>query len=106
MVWDQEIVSSNLATPTKPVIGRAFLFMTYIVYILYSASKRKYYTGQTQNLDKRILEHNSGETVSIRNGIPWKLVWSRELTTRSEAIRLEKTIKSRGAARFLSDQNR
>jgi putative endonuclease len=35
--------------------------------------------------------------------IPWKLVWSKEVATRTEAMALEKKIKSRGAARFLKD---
>ncbi len=37
----------------------------FTVYILFSHTTQKYYTGQTQNLENRLLEHNSGETPSI-----------------------------------------
>jgi putative endonuclease len=77
--------------------------MSYFVYILYSKSCNKFYTGQTQNLDYRLAEYNLGETKSIKSCTPWSLVWKTELATRSEAMMLEKKIKSRGAQRFLSD---
>jgi putative endonuclease len=73
------------------------------VYILFSDSCQKYYTGQTSNLENRIVEHNSGETSSIKHGIPWRLLWMKECLDRSEAVLLEKKIKSRGAKRYLKD---
>jgi putative endonuclease len=77
--------------------------MNFVVYILFSESTKKYYTGQTQNLENRLIEHNGGETSSIKSGIPWMVVWSKACVTRSEAMKLEKKIKSRGAVRFLRD---
>ena len=77
--------------------------MCYTVYILYSDTCKKFYTGQSDNFSNRLGEHNSGETRSIKMCIPWKWIWSIEVATRSEAMLLEKKIKSRGAARFLRD---
>ncbi|HDP66927.1 MAG TPA: GIY-YIG nuclease family protein, partial [Candidatus Marinimicrobia bacterium] len=31
------------------------------VYILYSPSKDRYYVGQTNDLNRRLVEHNSGQ---------------------------------------------
>ena len=73
----------------------------YCVYILESKSLGKYYTGQGNDLSDRLRRHNSGQSPSIKHGIPWDLVWSQKVETRSEAISLEKKIKSRGAKRFL-----
>jgi putative endonuclease len=73
----------------------------FTVYILYSALTQKYYVGQTQDLDNRIVEHNSGETKSIKNGIPWSVVFTAQVETRVEAVRLEKIIKNMGTKRFL-----
>jgi putative endonuclease len=75
----------------------------YYTYILYSDVTHRYYTGQCQDLENRLSEHNAGETPSIKKGIPWKVVWYSQYATRSEAMKMEKMIKSRGAARFLSD---
>jgi predicted GIY-YIG superfamily endonuclease len=48
-------------------------------------------------------EHNNGETILIKNGIPWKIIWKKEFKTRAEAMALEKKIKSSGAKKFLAD---
>jgi len=73
-----------------------------IVYILYSESLQKYYVGQTQNIENRLIEHNAGETKSLRTGIPWSLVWQTIVSTRQESMAFEKKIKNIGARRFLA----
>jgi putative endonuclease len=71
------------------------------VYIIYSCSLNKYYVGQTNNIDDRLLRHNSGREKYTKIGTPWELVWKKEVLTRSEAMKLEKQIKNRGAKRYL-----
>jgi len=73
------------------------------VYILYSTKSSRYYVGQTANTEKRLERHNQGMVKSTKFGIPWKLVLQLEVTTRSEAMILEKTIKKRGAKRYIDD---
>jgi putative endonuclease len=80
--------------------------MTIVVYILFSERSGKFYTGQTHDLENRLLEHNSGETASLRSGIPWQLVWNQTCASRSQAMKLENQIKKRGAKRFLADVSR
>ena len=75
----------------------------YITYILYSTKINKFYTGQTSDLRRRLEEHNSGKTAFMAKGIPWKLLYSKEFDLRKDAIKLEKLIKKRGAARFLKE---
>ena len=75
----------------------------YTTYILYSESLKKYYTGQTFDFARRLEEHNRGKTSFMSSGVPWEKVFSKDFESRSEAVRLEKLIKKRGAARFLSD---
>jgi putative endonuclease len=77
----------------------------YFAYILYSSKISKFYTGQTKDISKRLKEHNHGKTSFMASGRPWILVFSRELKSRSDAIKLELFIKKRGAARFLNDNN-
>jgi len=74
----------------------------YYTYILYSKKLSKYYVGQTQDLEQRLIDHNVGRTKYAKKGIPWDLVYYFELSTRSEAIKLETRIKSRGIKRFLT----
>jgi len=77
----------------------------YITYILYSSKIDRYYTGHTENLDRRLEEHNRGKTPFMAKGIPWKIVYSKEFETRKEAMKYERFIKKRGAERFLNDNN-
>ena len=73
------------------------------VYILFSNSLNKYYTGQTNDLSSRLERHNSGREKYTKTGTPWELVWSTDCKDRSEAMKLENKIKKRGAKRFLED---
>ena len=73
------------------------------VYILFSEISSRYYVGQTADIEKRLKRHNQGLVPSTKRGIPWKLVLRLEITSRSEAMLLEKKIKKRGAKRYLID---
>jgi putative endonuclease len=77
----------------------------YSTYILFSPKIDKYYTGQTDDLVRRLEEHNRGKTPFLATGMPWILLYSKEFNSRHDAIKLEKFIKKRGAARFLTDNN-
>jgi len=79
--------------------------MMNVTYILYSVKINKYYTGQTTDLIRRLEEHNRGKTAFMASGLPWKLIFYKELKSRQEATRLEQIIKKRGAKRFLEDNN-
>ncbi len=76
----------------------------YTTYILWSRKTGRYYTGSTEDLGNRVSEHNSGETKSIRYGIPWEVVYSEEFSTRAEAVKKEMEIKQRGAGRYLRER--
>ena len=66
----------------------------YHVYILQSELTQKFYIGSTGNITDRMERHNNGRSKATKTGIPWKLVYSEEFTTRSEAIGREMEIKS------------
>jgi putative endonuclease len=77
----------------------------FLVYILFSNSTSKYYTGQTDNIDDRLKRHNSGLSLSTKAGKPWKLIYKIPFSTRSEAMLFEIKTKKRGAKRYLEDIN-
>ena len=66
----------------------------YHLYILLSEKTGKYYIGSTGNLEDRLIRHNSGRSNATKSGIPWKLKYKEEFTTRSEAIKRELEVKS------------
>lgn len=74
----------------------------YFVYIIQSLKDKKFYTGITSDLEKRLSEHNNGRrsTKSTVNRGPFKLVYSEKFSDRSEAREREVFFKS-GAGREL-----
>ena len=66
----------------------------YYVYVLKSEIDGRLYKGMTNDLDRRIKEHNSGKHKSTKGYKPWKLVYSEEVQNRLEAREREKYFKS------------
>ena len=66
----------------------------FIVYILYSDSARKHYTGFTTNLTDRLTSHNQfGKDWTARYR-PWRLIFHKNFDTKSEALLYEKWLKT------------
>ena len=66
----------------------------YFVYILKSQKNRKYYTGSTSDIEKRLKKHNGGENKSTKSGAPWKIIYQEKYETKKESYRRELQIKS------------
>jgi putative endonuclease len=77
--------------------------MKYQVYILYSQIKDHYYIGQTQDLGKRLEEHNRGKSKSTKSGIPWELKYLKEFQTRGEAMEYENKLKRMKSRKYLKE---
>ncbi len=71
--------------------------MPFYIYILH-CSDNSYYTGHTENLEKRLSEHQSGAIPSCYTfkRRPLNLVFSQEFPTRGEALASEQQIKGWG----------
>jgi len=72
--------------------------MTFHIYIIYSAIKDKYYVGQTENLQKRLLEHILRKNLGTGD---WVLKYSEEFQTRSESVLREKEIKNKKSRKYI-----
>ena len=68
--------------------------MEYFVYILQSQKDQRYYIGQTNNLEKRINQHNSGKSKYTKSFRPWNLIAFKKCDTRADAMRLETKLKN------------
>jgi putative endonuclease len=66
------------------------------LYILQSLSNGRYYVGSTSHLKHRLLEHNTPDKNPsrwTRSRGPWKLVYSKQFPSATEALRAEEFIK-------------
>jgi putative endonuclease len=75
----------------------------YYVYILYSQSKDKYYTGYSANPEERVVEHNLGATPSTRPGRPWILGYTEEFDNKCAAIKREREIKGMKSRKYIKN---
>lgn len=66
----------------------------YVVYILQCADN-SYYTGLTDNMDERLLQHQTGVFITCYTykRRPVALLWHQFIDTIEEAMSLEKQIK-------------
>lgn len=63
--------------------------LSWYVYIV-ECVDGSYYTGTTTDVDKRVSKHNSGTGAKYtRARLPVRLRWFKQVTDRSEALRLE-----------------
>ena len=73
----------------------------FTVYILFSSSIDKYYIGYTNDLERRLTEHNRKKGKYTDGGIPWRLVYQEEYESKSEAMNREKFIKSQKSRQYI-----
>jgi putative endonuclease len=64
------------------------------IYVLRSRATGRYYTGSTLNLETRLLQHNSDQSISTKNRGPWDLVHHEGYSTLAEAVRRERFLKT------------
>jgi putative endonuclease len=63
-------------------------------YVLQSETFNKTYVGQTDNIERRIKEHNAGKTKSTKHYVPWKVLFYESFNSRIDARKREKYLKS------------
>jgi len=73
----------------------------FYAYVLKSENHDYFYKGHCQDLEKRLAQHNSGMTISIRPYIPFEIVYFEEFESESEAILREKYFKTSSGRKFL-----
>ena len=76
----------------------------YCVYVLQSQKDNEFYTGFTDNLRRRIKEHNAGSEPSTRPRTPFKLIYYEACIDKKDAIAREKFLKTGKGKRYLKNR--
>jgi putative endonuclease len=77
------------------------LLPMYFVYVLRSISREYLYVGLTNNLLRRIRQHQAGYERTTRAYRPFELIYSEQFLTRLEARNREKYLKSGSGKEWL-----
>ena len=65
----------------------------YYTYIIESHSNFRWYIGHSNDIERRLTEHNSGQSKSTRGKGPWKLIFLKSFDNNLEANRFELKLK-------------
>ncbi len=72
----------------------------YFVYILESITNKNRYIGVSNNLKRRLQEHNRGEVRYTSSKRPYKLIWYCVFNSKKQAFDFEKYLKSASGIAF------
>jgi len=67
--------------------------MTHWVYVIQN-SEGRFYIGLSEDVEKRLLDHNTGVSKWTKHRGPWSLVWQSDALTLSAARKLENLLKA------------
>ena len=96
--WQNEVIVCfidmllNMAF-ASPQTSNAFI-VHYTVYIIYSRQKDIFYVGYSNNVHRRLVQHNAGQANYTSSGVPWQLIWCCLKDSKREALQLEKKLKN------------
>jgi putative endonuclease len=76
----------------------------YFVYVLKSEKDNNFYIGYTQNLHKRIEEHNKGTVESTIHRRPFKLVYYEVCLNSEDALKRERYLKTAWEKRYIKSR--
>ena len=76
----------------------------YYVDVLESLTDGDWYTGYSEDVRKRLDEHNSGKNNSTKNRRPFKLIYFEGGLNQNDALAREKYLKSGMGKRYLRNR--
>ncbi len=105
--WSNAAVLKTVVRVTGPGVRiphSPLFYMKFYTYILKSLYDGTYYYGSTKDIHRRLSIHNKGKVRYTKGRRPWKLHYSEEYETYSEAFRRERFFKSIEGYRFLKSK--
>ena len=73
----------------------------FTVYVLQSTVASKAYVGFTNNIERRIAEHNAGKHSYTKRYMPWILKYTEQFDNLREARERERYFKSGAGRKYL-----
>lgn len=76
----------------------------YYLYILHSVKDEEIYTGFSDNLKRRLQEHNKGLVEATKYRRPLKLIYYEACLSKKDALHRETYLKSSWGKRFVKNR--
>ena len=68
--------------------------MKFQLYFIESMVKDFVYTGITSDINKRLIKHNNGSTISTKKYKPYRVIYLEQFESKTEALKRELYFKS------------
>ena len=78
----------------------------FYIYVIKSKKSGRWYTGSTNDLRKRLKQHNEGKSGWTKSGIPWDLIYYEACLNNDDARSREKYLKTGMGKRYLKNRLR
>lgn len=75
--------------------------MFYYVYVIESEKNGNIYIGRTNDLNKRLKEHNRGVNFSTKPYLSWHIIYCEICLNEDDAMRREQYLKTNQGSRLL-----
>lgn len=75
--------------------------MLYTFYIIYSAKLDRYYSGHTDDIEERIVQHNEGISDYTSKANDWAVAYTESYSTREEARKRELEVKKKKSRKYI-----
>ena len=76
----------------------------FYVYILRSTKDHQFYTGYTNNINRRLKQHSKGEVKSTKSRMPLDLVYWEGCLDKLDAAHREKYLKTAWGKRYIKNR--
>lgn len=76
----------------------------FTAYVLKSKIAKKSYVGATDDMLRRLKEHNSGKHFYTKRYLPWEIIYTETFKTWLEARHREVYLKSRSGRKLLKEK--
>ena len=73
----------------------------FYTYVLQSKNYEELYIGYTDNIKRRLVEHNQGLNLSTKRYIPWEIIYYEACLEEGDAKRREGYLKTTQGGRLL-----
>jgi putative endonuclease len=80
------------------------MLVMYYVYAIESLTRKYIYIGITDNINRRLNQHNQGYNRTTKPYRPFRLIYLEELPDRKQARAREKYLKTTTGRKFLREQ--
>ena len=78
--------------------------MMFYTYILISKKDNKFYVGYTEDLKRRIEQHNNGKVKSTQHRRPLELIYYEACLNQKDAIHREKYLKTNFGKKYIRNR--